>query len=387
MNYQLVLNTQVIMGRGASKDAGKIAKEQFGAKRVFCLYDTGIAALGLADPMVEAMKAEGLDVVIFDKVVSDPPIPMVEEAGRLAREEGCDVIVALGGGSTLDTAKSVNVMVGNPDSNLTDFIGFEPPMNPGKPTIMIPTTSGTGAEVSPVSVISTPEGEKLAIFSTTGCLPTVALVDPELLVGLPASLTASTGFDSLAHAIEAYTSKVENPLSDSFATEAIYLIGKYLPEAVHNGKNLDAREAMCNACTLAALAMNHTLLHLGHSIGTPFGGRFHIQHGAACGLFLPGVVEFIAPACPEKTKIIADRLGVKDTDGLTPEELGAKLADWMRDFMNDIQFPTMQSLGITEDDFDVIADDTLVDLNIGNCPREVTKEAVLDILKAEYEKR
>lgn len=386
MSYVVKIPMKIIVGAGTSRDLKGIL-DGYNAKTVYCIYDQGIKATGIAEKVITPIKEAGFNVVEFDRIIADAPDTLVEEAGAIGVEAGADVIIGIGGGSTLDSAKAVNYLVGGNPAPIMQYVGDNMNKLPGKPLILIPTTAGTGSEVSFVACVKDSKtGAKLPLVSDTCTYASVAVLDPELTVGLPANLTASTGFDTLAHGIEAYTTTIENPITDLFAIQGIKDVGKYLVRAVKDGTDMEAREGMLRACVLNGLAFGHTFCHLGHAIGTPFGGKMHINHGLSCGVFLPMVVEYIASAVPEKVREIGEYLGIEiPTDVADNEALGKVVADGIRQIRKDINFPTLKGLGVKEEDLEGIAIDGVNEFLSGNCPRKVTVEDLMPYLKAEYD--
>ena len=386
MRYNLNVPTRVEMGVGLTSEIGNILKE-YNINKLLMVYDQGIKATGIADTVYAPIKEAGIDVVIYDQVQADAPQTQIEEAGALAVAENIDGILGVGGGSTLDTCKAINILAGGNPAPLDQYTGEEVPKKPGKPMFLIPTTAGTGAEVSRISCYTNAEnGLKLPIISSICTVPTVAILDPELTRGLPPGLTASTGFDTLAHCVEALTTVNYNPITNPWGKEAIRLIAKYLERAVKNGKeDMEAREGMQLAALIAALSFAHTGCHLGHGIGTPFGGRFHINHGTACGLFLPVAIEYTAPAQPDRVREVAELFGVDIPADATPEEVGKLTADAFRALRSAINFPTLKELGIKEEDLPVITEDGMNEFLSKLQPRELDYDALFELIKKEYD--
>jgi alcohol dehydrogenase class IV len=374
--------TPVIFGEGVSLETGKRLKEH-GITRVLCVYDKGIKATGIVDKVIYTIKDEGIAVVEFDDVLTDPPIEMVDQAGELARNENVDSILGIGGGSTLDTAKGINVLTGNPGS-IKDYLGMGIPQKPGKGMFAIPTTSGTGSEVTAVSVISNSEvGLKQGVVDPN-CRPRLAIVDPELTLGLPAGLTASTGMDAFSHAIEAYTSAMNNPMSDILALEAVSLVVKYLPVAVADGSNLKARVKMSFASMIAGMSFNDSAPHLGHAIAHTMGAKFHVPHGVGCGLAAPSVLEYLSDVFPHRIRDIGKAMGLDLKDDLSSEELGVTTADAVRKLNKEIGLPSMSDLGFSEEDLPGIAEEAPRDGCWFLIPKQTGVEEVLKLIQKEY---
>lgn len=320
MNFQLVQNVKIVFGEGVIKDLGALAAEK-GCKRPLIITDRGIVSAGIAGKATAALQASGIGCALFDGVEPDPSHKVVEAAWDTYLLEGCDLVVGLGGGSAMDTAKAVNILRHNDGPILRFASGDE--MKPSPDLIVIPTTSGTGSELSDGLVISGDNGEKFPILATLASAE-YALVDPELMVGMPAHITASTGFDTLAHGMEAYTSNAADLLSDQITKRVMEMVTRWLPLAVSDGSNIEARANLAAASLMGGWMLRYGHTHAGHSVAHVIGAHFHIPHGFACAYALPYVTEFNASAIPRKTKRIAKQFGALLTGYETAEELGAK---------------------------------------------------------------
>jgi alcohol dehydrogenase class IV len=330
MPFEISHLTPVVFGEGVYQQTGKKLKE-FGAGKVLCVYDPGIKAAGIADKIIQNIKAEGIQVFEYDGVLPDPPDTIVDAAAEIGREENVDAIIGLGGGSSLDAAKAVNILMGNPGS-ITEYFDPAVQQKPGKLLILIPTTSGTGSEVTKVAVLSnTTTGLKQGIVSKN-TIAALAIVDPSLTLGLPPGLTASTGMDTFAHAVESYTSVMENDMSDILSVDAMKLVVKYLPIAVANGKDLEARTKMSFACLCAGYAFGDNMIHYGHALAHTIGAKYHIAHGTLCALMLPLVMEYVADVKPDRVRTMGKILGVELPANVSNEAIGSAVADAVRQF-------------------------------------------------------
>ncbi|MGI6492005.1 MAG: iron-containing alcohol dehydrogenase [Pelotomaculum sp.] len=235
--YTFTVPSFVHFGPGVAKKAGEVALE-FGAKKVLCIYDQGVAKI--AAGIAQTLKDAGLEVFEFDGVIPNPTDAVMEEAAKLGREANVDMVFGIGGGSSIDTAKGVKVLLTNP-SPINQYIGMGNIPNPTKPLCCIPTTAGTGSEVTSMTIITEPQNSRKIAVGGRYLPPEVAIVDPELTLGMPPAVTASTGMDALTHAIEAYTCKLADPINDALSLKAIQLIYNSLPKAVFDGEDLQAR--------------------------------------------------------------------------------------------------------------------------------------------------
>jgi alcohol dehydrogenase class IV len=297
----------ILAGIGALERLGQEANE-IGAKKVLLVTDKGVIDSGIGKKIKDILEREGIGVDIFDQVISDPDIACVEACIEMAKKSKYDLIVGVGGGSPMDIASITSVMLTNPGS-VRDYFGINLVKRPVVPTVLIPTTAGTGAEVTPNAILTdTKEKMKKAIVSPH-ILPRVAIVDPLLTISMPPSVTSFTGIDALTHAIESYTSNNANILTDLIAKEAIFLISRSLRTAVANGNDLEARYDMSIGSLYAGLALANAGVTAVHALAYPLGGQFNIPHGIANGLLLPYVMEFNVLGNIAKFAKIAQLLG------------------------------------------------------------------------------
>ncbi|AKL96441.1 alcohol dehydrogenase, class IV [Clostridium aceticum] len=372
-----------IMGSGASLRTG-IKVREMGCKKVLMVYDKGLKDVGIADVIVQNIQSAGVETVIFDKVVPDPPDTMIEEAAEIAKSEGVDGIVAVGGGSSMDTAKGINVLINNPPP-IMKYFGVQKNLKPGLPLIFIPTTSGTGSEATNMCVIScTSRGNKDSIVSPV-CVGSLSIVDPDLTLGLPPKITAATGIDALAHAVESMTGGNANPMSDALAREAIRGIVKWLPIAYKDGSNLEAREHMILASMYAGMAFTNALVHLGHCIGHTLGAKFHVSHGLACAAALPEVIEYTSKTEWKKVAMICECFGAEVLENATPEEIGLIGKNAIRSFLKSLDIPNMKELGLKLEDVVKIAPLVTADTGFALVPYRITAAKIAEILKSAYD--
>ena len=371
-----------LMGRYSSKRIG-VALRAKGYQKAFVIYDKGMWDFGIAPPIIKNLNASGIETVCFDGVLADPPDEMIEAAAEIARDSGCDVIVGIGGGSSMDTAKGVNVLINNPPP-IKQYFGVQKNLKPGLPLVFVPTTAGTGSEVTNMTVIScVSENRKDSVVSPI-CVGSLAILDPELTIGLPPKATAMTGADAFAHAVESMTGAQANPLSDAMAKNAIRDICKWLPIAVEDGKNIEARERMLEASMFAGMAFTNALVHIGHSIGHTLGAKFHIPHGTACAVCLPEVIEWSARTEAHKVRMICECMGTELPEDATWEETGAAARKLIRDFLKKIGMPNIAELGIDLEAVLKIAPLVTLDTGIAIAPFRITGDRVEKIFKDAY---
>ncbi|MDR3209638.1 MAG: iron-containing alcohol dehydrogenase [Oscillospiraceae bacterium] len=381
----------LLFGTGVSKLAGEKLRE-LGCKKALVVFDRGVKNAGLADRILDSLRGAGIETVPFGEVQADPPDWSVEAAGALGVSEGADCVVGVGGGSSLDTAKGAKLLITNPPP-LKQYYGREGVVTkPSVPLLVIPTTAGTGSECTPGGVITDTERGIKVNIAGTGCAVTLALVDPELTLGLPAAVTAATGMDALCHNIESYTSARKNALSDVTGREGMRLAAKYLARAVENGADTEAREGMMLASSLGGISMSGALCHLSHDIGRSLGAKFHVPHGNGCAACLPQVLEAVAPTCPERLRYFAECFGVTLPEDAAIVEIGRAARGAAQGLMRQIKLPTLRELGLDRAALLAAVPDEVVmqcemaaKLGIVTSPIPVTRGLIAGILENAYD--
>ncbi len=374
---------RILSGPGAIEKIG--AEAQFlKAKKVLIITDPGIIQAGLLEGVEKSLQAVGLPFAIFNGVEPDPRIEVVEKSVEKAKQEGINVIIGFGGGSSLDIAKATSVLLTNP-GNIDGFFGIDLVPNPGIPTILAPTTAGTGSEVTPIAILSdTKEKLKKGIVSSF-LFPEVAIIDPRLTVGLPPSVTAFTGMDALTHAIEAYYSINATDLSDLLAFRAMELISKNIRMAYANGENLTARANMMEGSLLSGIAFANAGVGAVHAFAYPLGGEFHLTHGLTNTLMLPYVMRFNILGCPEKFARMAEAFGEKvgSRSVLDGAEMAVQFVERLSD---DIRVPRrLRDVGIPEQAIPQLAEAAMkVTRLLANNPRKITLEDAIAIYNSAY---
>lgn len=368
-----------IMGQGAINLVGDKAKE-FGMTKIMIVTDQGLVKAGVVEKVEKILKDAGLEVLVFDKIMPDPLDTVVNEGGALALKEKVNGIIGLGGGSVMDAAKGINILTTNPGPVSKYYGSWE--YKRGLKLICIPTTAGTGSENTIYGVITDSATHAKKVVLTTADL---AICDPELTFALPAHLTASTGMDVFAHAAEAMTVNFTNPMTSLLAFDAIRKVIKYLPTAVAEPNNVEARENMMLASNFAGIAFSNTCCHLGHAVSQCMGAAFHVPHGISCAWALPETMAYAALGKFEEVKGVADALGVLYAADITPEELGKKVADNMRLFMKKMGIKSIADYNITKDQMVAIADMVMADNCFPFIPTPLKKEEVEVILAKMYD--
>jgi len=348
---------------------------RLGAGAPLIVTDKGVVAAGLLDKVLEPLRGLGLKYAVFDEVVGNPPVALIGKGSETFRKHACDSLIALGGGSSMDTAKAIGVEVTHGGCILDYEYGKEPIVHRIPPMIAIPTTAGTGSEVTLWAVITDQERKiKFNVGGTPLIGPHVALIDPELMMGLPAHLTAWTGMDALSHAIECYTCAYAQPVTDAVALLAIEYIGKYLRRAVAYGQDREARYKMAMAATLAGMSYGVDSAGAIHAMAQSFGGYIDAHHGYLTAVMMPVVMNYNWMGCPEKYARIAQALG-EDIKGLKIEDAAKLAVHAVSELAKDLEIPPLSSTGAKREDIPFLARIAFEDpQTIGN-PRDLTYDS------------
>ncbi len=352
--YAVQLPKRVVFGVGIEEKIGAEAKG-LGAKKALVVTDAVIEKIGLREKIEKPLK-EVAEVDILDKIEPEPTLAAAETVAEAARAAKCDLIVGVGGGSVMDMAKVASAAASNPEQGVSAFLGANKIANPSVPKILVPTTAGTGAEATPFALVIVEEKKK-AIASPYN-LADVVLIDPTFTATMPPKVTASTGMDALSHAIEAFLSTGSNPLTDSFALEAIRLIADNLEEAFSHGDNLDARLKMSLAALLAGMAFGNAGVIAGHAAAHTFGAKYKIPHGVSAALALPYMMEYnaVENGVKEKLAKVAREMG-EDISGMTGEEAASKAVACVKKMLEKLDLPTrLADLDVPKDDLSGLAD-------------------------------
>ena len=296
----------LLVGPGSSGRLGQ-AITGFGHAKILIVTDAIIAKLGLLKDLTDALDAGGVKYVVFDEITPDAPIPLVERGIAFYRRNRCDAIVAFGGGSAMDASKAIAVSIANPGKSLRSLAGYFKGLRSPVPVYAVPTTAGTGSEVTVAAVVSDPERQTKLVIVDTRIVPRMAALDPNLMTGLPPHITAATGMDALTHAVESFLGQWATPYTDGLALTAVGLIFENLRIAYSDGKNLEAREKMALASTYAGMAFTRANVGYVHAIAHQFGGKYHTPHGLANAIMLPHVLKFSAPAVTPRLAKLAVR--------------------------------------------------------------------------------
>lgn len=374
----------VVVGAGTSEQIGDMVATM-GISRVLIVTDAGIIQFGLLDKAILSLNAHNIEYSVYADVVADPPESVVMDAVAKAQVFECDAVIGFGGGSSMDVAKLLAVLI-NGEQSLSEIYGVDQVTGGRLPLIQVPTTAGTGSEATMVSIITTGETTKAGVVSRT-LLADKIILDASLTIGLPAHVTAATGIDAMVHAIEAYTSKrLKNPLSDMLAREALRLLAANIVTAVKQGDDLEARGAMLLGAMLAGQAFANAPVAAVHALAYPLGGNYHIPHGLSNSLVLPFVLRFNAPAAAELYAEIAPLImpgKVLPDDPVAVTEL---LADYFLSLAVDLGLQTtLREMDIPEDDLPKLAKESMLQQRLLiNNPREVGMDDSLAIYRQAY---
>lgn len=370
----------VIVGCNASSFAGREAKKLGGTKALI-VTDRNLTEMGFLSGIESSLDSEKIDHEVFDEVTAEPTVDYVEKGLDLYRRSKCDFIIALGGGSPIDTAKAVCIMASNPGV-IQDYKGLDKVSSPGAPLIAIPTTAGTGSETTIFTIITDTRTNVKMLIGSPFILPSVALVDPLLTASSPPSVTAATGVDALTHAIEAYVSVKAQPMSDVFALSAIKFLSENLRQAWANGDNLEARSLTMLGAFQAGVAFSNSSVALVHGMSRPIGAYFHAPHGLSNAVLLVPVVEFSISGNPKRYADIARAMGEK-VEGLGVMEGASKASKAVRELVRDTKIPALATLGVTREKLKTVvgkmADDAIASGSPGNNPRKATKEEIVEL--------
>ena len=369
---------KIVFGNGSFLTLATHIKEHH-AQNPFVVIDKNLAKTGLQEKLASILVSEGIKFTVFDKVEPEPRIELADEGAALAVKNKCDIVIGIGGGSAMDVAKAIAVIATN-KGTAADYLGLNKVPKPGLPKIMIPTTAGTGSEVTFTAVFVRKNLKKKEGMNSPYLYPELALLDPELTLSLPPVPTAHTGLDALCHAIESYTSINSSPMSEMFSLEAISLIAENLRTCVHDGKNIAARERMLLGSLYAGIGLANAGVTAVHSLSYPLGGKFGVSHGLANTILLTPVMAFNLPGALEKFADVACAMG-ECTEGLPAREAAYLAVEAVEALIEDCGVESsIRDFGVKETDFPALADVAVtVARPLENNPRKMTKEDMIAI--------
>lgn len=382
MVNRFILNEVSYFGPGARKELPAVV-ERLGFKKALIVTDKGLIQFGVCKMVSDVLDEAGIPYEIYSEVKPNPTVTNVKMGVEAFAKSGADFIVAIGGGSSMDTAKGIGIVTNNPEfADVISLEGVAPTKKKTVPIIALPTTAGTAAETTINYVIIDEERQQKMVCVDPNDIPCCAIIDAELMYSLPKLTTAATGMDALTHAIEGYITKAAWELSDMFEIEAIRMINKYLRTAVNEPKNPEGRNGMAVAQYVAGMAFSNVGLGVVHGMAHPMGSLFDIPHGVANALLLPTIMEFNAPVCLAKYRNIAEAMGV-DTKGMNDEEAAQAACDAVRQLGIEVGIPqTLTEIGIKEENIEALSQQAITDVCTPGNPREVT----IDDIRALYKK-
>lgn len=374
----------IIYGIKASRQIGEHAQGL--GRKALVVTDAHLETVGILTGIKESLTNAGVDFILFGKVTTEPVMEYVEDGIQVFKESKCDFVISVGGGSPIDTGKGISALTAN-NGSIRDFEGTNKVPNPGTPHLAVPTTAGTGSEVTAATIITDSARDVKMLIMSPHIVPRMAFVDPLLTVGMPQNITASTGLDALTHAIEAYVSVRAHPLSDALALQAIKLIAENLPQAWSDGTNIEARSQMMTAALEAGLAFTNSSVALVHGMARPLGAYFHIPHGIANAALLTTIVEFSILGNPGRYARIAEAMG-EDIHGLSLLDAAHLAAKTVRRLVDGLKIPSLGGLGVAEDKFDKIveqmAKDALASGSPNNNPRKASSGEIVELYQKAF---
>lgn len=384
MTHRFILNEVSYFGPGCRAELPKEV-QRLGLHKAFVSTDKDLIKFGVAQKVLDVLEAASIPYEVFSDIKQNPTVTNVRHGVEAYAASGADFILAIGGGSSIDTAKAVGIITNNPEfADVVSLEGVAPTRRKSVPVIALPTTAGTAAEVTINYVITDEENQKKMVCVDPNDIPAIAMVDAELMYTLPRSLTAATGLDALTHAIEGLITKGAWEMSDMFELKAIEMIARHLETAVNEPSNAEARNGMAVAQYVAGMAFSNVGLGAVHGMAHPLGAIFDIPHGVANALLLPVVMEFNAPAALDKYVLIAKAMNAYD-DLMSPEEAAKAAVEAVRQLSIRVGIPQhLSELGIKEEDLPRLAKAAAADVCTPGNPREVSENDLLELYKKAY---
>ena len=377
MVNRFILNEVSYFGPGARKELATVVANR-GWKKALVVTDKGLMQFGVAKMVLDVMDAAGIPYEIYDEVKPNPTVTNVTNGVAACKKAGADFLVAIGGGSSMDTAKGIGIVCTNPEfADVISLEGVADTKNKCLPIVALPTTAGTAAETTINYVIIDEKRQQKMVCVDPNDIPAVAIIDAELMYSLPKGLTAATGMDAMTHAIEGLITKAAWEMSDMFEIKAIEMIHKYLPIAVSDPKNPEGRNGMAVAQYIAGMAFSNVGLGVDHGMAHPMSALHDVPHGVACAILLPTVMRFNMPACVDKYVEIAKACGVYKPE-MSNQEAAEAACTAIEDLSKLVGIPQhLSELGITEADIPALAEQAITDVCTPGNPREVTKEDII----------
>lgn len=381
--FDIAMKWRILFAPSASERVGQLA-HAFNAKRVMIVTDRGIQKAGIESPLLRSLRKEKLDISVFNKVDPNPTTKNVEDGLVLAKEFRPDIIIALGGGSSIDAAKAINILHTR-GGQIADYRGVVTEGSPLKPLIAVPTTAGTGSEVSPFLLISDSVTHAKIVIRDVQAVPDIAVLDPNLTISLPRQATILTGVDALVHGFESFVAKGSQHHSQALGVEAIQIINRTLPKVVEEPNDLEARSQMLVASNLSGMALALSYLGLAHSTANPLTRVAGIEHGLAVGMMLPYVIQFNEPVASNKYIRIVNQIFERGGPS-KPKEATLNLASSVKRFLVNLGFPeNLKRAGVSEESLPEMAVEALTQATVKSNPREASLEDIMAIYQCAFE--
>ena len=383
MANRINLNGTSYHGAGAIAEIANEAKAH-AFKKAFVCSDPDLIKFNVTSKVTDILEKEGLEYEIYSDIKANPTIQNVQNGVAAFKKSGADYIIAIGGGSSMDTAKAIGIIIANPEfEDVRSLEGTAPTKKPCVPIIAVPTTAGTAAEVTINYVITDVEKKRKFVCVDTHDIPVVAVIDPDMMSSMPKGLTAATGMDALTHAIEGYTTQAAWELADTLNLKAIELIAKNLRKAVENDP--DGREGMALGQYVTGMAFSNVGLGVVHGMAHPLSAFYDTPHGVANAVLLPYVMAFNAPYTGEKFREIARAMGIGNVDAMSQEEYRQAAIDAVRQLSKDVGIPqTLREIGVKEEDLEALSEAAMADVCTGGNPRPCSKELVWEVYKTAF---
>lgn len=378
--YSFSTARRIVSGPGSVKSVGEHLS-LFGVARALVVTDPGVLKTGIPETVRNLVEASGLKTDLISDVIPEPPIAQVDDLYERIKDGRYEVLIGVGGGSSLDMTKLLAARITN-ECPVADFLGTEMVRKPGLPMVLIPTTAGTGSEVTPNAIVTLPDQELKVGIVSKYFLPNLVVLDPELTLGLPPAMTAATGMDAFIHSLESYISAKANPLSDTFALRSMRLIARNIRRAYAHGEDLDARHGMLVGSTLGGMALTASGTAAVHALAYPLGGKFGIPHGVANSMLLVPVMEFNFDAIKTKLVDVAEAMGLEGS-GTTTDARARAAVDELRALVKDLEIPaSLGNYGVEESHLDSLAEAaSKVTRLLANNPKKMSVEDIRGVYK------
>lgn len=376
INFTFIQHVKVVTGKGCFANIGQLLNECC-YKKAFIVTTKGMVKRGTIAKLENLLTSANISYIIYDEVLPDPSSDIIDNGAAICKENGCDCVLAIGGGSCIDAAKGINILRFN-NGSILDYT--QKPIEPCKNLIVIPTTSGTGSELSNGAIVSDSKNHVKLPIGCVDCMPEYAVLDPELTVSMPKKVSVDTGLDAFSHAFEAYTSILSNPMTDIVCEAVMDTVVRNLPKVCENPNDIDAREKMQMSAAIAGWMLYNCAAHVGHSYAHVIGAYFNIAHGQACAYGVPAVLNLISETVPSKIKRIGEILGVKFDENDSTQNITDKTITAYKDFVSNLGLNPVLDKTLTDTDIQKISDMIANEAFAGLSPVKITSEIAKNLL-------